>query len=124
MNRLIRFRLYVALAIVGMVSALAISATRPLETAPLVQAERIQAPTAIPVLPTIVVYASDDIPELPLVVVRPSAEELAAASEYPLAVSDHEGGSSQGFVGEMLPRARLDMPYYSFGKLIPSVSKD
>ncbi|HNR92550.1 MAG TPA: hypothetical protein PKO41_09005 [Dokdonella sp.] len=123
MNRIIHFRLLVALAITASISAFAWSATRPQASAIAASAPFETAPEAIPVLPTIVVNANDDVPVLPLVIVRPSAEERAMALELAAAADDSHGGGA-GIVGELLPRARLDVPYYSFGKLIPGTSKD
>ncbi len=121
MNRLIRTRLFVALSIVASVTALAFSATRPVITA---EAAVPVPAEPIPVLPTIVVNAPVELPVLPLVVVRPTAaeREAALAMELPLHASLAGGGSN--LVGDLLPRARLDMPYYSFGKLMPKASKD
>ncbi len=128
MNRAIHVRLFVALAIAGAVSALAFSATHSPE-APLAARTTPAAVDAasapMPILPTIVVHANDDVPILPLVIVRPGAEELAAAFE--LASNDRDlpaSGSSSDSSGGFVPRARIDMPFYSFGALIPGTNKD
>lgn len=79
----------------------------------------------IPVLPTIIVSARTEMPILPVVAVRPSAEELLAAGEGrddgESLVASSAGSDS---ITDLLPRARLDMPYYSFGKTLPRASKD
>lgn len=127
MNRLIRIRLIVALAILTTVSALAVSATRPVTTS---LAANASAPTAaaesIPMLPTITVVAEVDHPALlPVVIVRPSdAERQASLALEVAATAVASGGGAGDFVSDLLPRARLDMPYYSFGKMIPGASKD
>lgn len=124
MNRAIHFRLFLALAITASVSALAWSAARSQASTVAASAPVEAAPEAIPVLPTIVVNANDDVPVLPLVIVRPSAEERATALEL-AATDDHlVRGDGTSITGDLLPRARLDVPYYSFGKLMPGTSKD
>jgi hypothetical protein len=126
-NRLIRIRLLVAMAILATVSALAVSATRPV-AASISRSANVAVPTNEPlqVLPTITVVADIDAPTLmPLVIVRPSDSERRAALAIEVARSVSEaGGGSSDFVSDLLPRARLDMPYYSFGKMIPGASKD
>ena len=127
MNRLIRIRLFVAMAILATVSALAVSATRPVSPS-IAAAVNAPAGTAepIPMLPTITVVADVDEPELmPLVIVRPSDAERRAALTFDVAATTTvSGGGGSDFVSDLLPRARLDMPYYSFGKLIPGASKE
>ncbi len=122
MNRLIRVRLLFALAMVATVSALALSATRP------VAADRAATTReALPMLPTIVVIADLDPTRaelLPLVTVRPSADELRAARALDAMQVAASGSGGSDFAAGFLPKARLDMPYYSFGTLIPSASKD
>ncbi len=79
----------------------------------------------IPMLPTIVVSARAEMQMMPTVEVRPSAAELLAASQTP---DDGESLASSSAasdaIADLLPRARLDMPYYSFGKTLPRASKD
>lgn len=128
MNRLIRIRLFVAMAILATVSALAVSATRPIVASSATAAPHATEPAAepIPMLPTITVVADVDEPELmPLVIVRPSDAERRAALTLDVATTAPiSGGGASDFVSDLLPRARLDMPYYSFGKMIPGASKD
>lgn len=127
MNRLIRIRLFVALAILATVSALAVSATRPVAMS-VAHAAPMATPAEAPiqVLPTITVVADVVEPQLlPLVIVRPTDSERRAALALEVATTTSvTGGGSSDFVSELLPRARLDMPYYSFGKMIPGASKD
>lgn len=121
MNRLIRIRLFVAIAILAGISALGMSATRPVAPAPASAATS----AIIPVLPTIHVSARAEVPVMPLVVVRPSAAELHAATKSDVTrLASVSGGGGSDLVGDLLPHARLDMPYYSFGKLMPKASKD
>lgn len=129
MNRLIRVRLLVAMAMVATVAALALSATRPLDARNVGRATTAApAAEALPMLPTIVVVPDVDpahAEQLPLVVVRPDADELRAARALDnAALAASGGGSGSDFAAGLLPKARLDMPYYSFGTLIPSASKD
>ncbi len=128
MNRLIRVRLFFAVALVAIVSALALSATRPVDAGGAGHAATAApAPEALPMLPTIVVVADLDparVELLPLVTVRPSANELRAARALDAVQVATSGGGGSDFAAGFLPKARLDMPYYSFGTLIPSASKD
>lgn len=74
-------------------------------------------------LPTVHVSAQAPIPVLPTVLVRASAlEQAAALAEAPdrselATLADRRGGGS-------LPNVHLDMPYYSFGKVLPRISKE
>ena len=95
---------------------------------------------ALPVLPTVAVGASEEevlaarldptdrIQIMSAITVQPSAEEVAAALSS-TAVVQVGGGDDNGF-GETFVRAvaephrlRLDMPYYSFGKILTPSSK-
>lgn len=71
-------------------------------------------------LPTVHVSAQAPIPVLPTVLVRASEAERAAAladaPESRIANTSASGGS--------FPHAHLDMPYYSFGKVLPRISKE
>lgn len=124
MNRLLRIRFLVALAIVAGFSAIGIGASpstspvAPIQTASIVT-------ESIPVLPTVVVSAHAPIRVLPLVIVRPTAAERQAAQTLDFAiVAAAAGGGTVDAITELLPHARLDMPYYSFGKMMPRASKD
>ncbi len=98
------------------------------------------AAAALPVLPTVRVSASEEeviaaridptdrIQLMSTITVQPSAEEVAAAMRA-TAVAQIGGDEAGGF-GEALTRAvvephrlRLDMPYYSFGKVLTRSSK-
>ena len=65
---------------------------------------------------------------LPTISVRPTAADIAAALEGEddpgtaafIETADMETLGS----GSALPRLHLDMPYYSFGKTLPRVSKE
>ena len=69
---------------------------------------------------------------LPTIVVRPSAADLAEAMRDENADSDEsptliEAAKTRTFydtIAPVLPNVRLDMPYYSFGKMLPHVSKE
>ena len=95
---------------------------------------------SLPVLPTVHVTASEEeilaaridptdrIQILSTVTVQPEAEEIAAAM-HATAVAQVAGDETVGF-GAALTRAvvephrlRLDMPYYSFGKVLTRSSK-
>jgi len=71
----------------------------------------------IPVLPLVEVHAQAEIPVLPVVTVHPSATDIAAAQ--PVAAS----AASTSTVESRLPHMSFDMPYYSFGKMLPHVGK-
>ncbi|MEZ5461533.1 hypothetical protein [Dokdonella sp.] len=62
-------------------------------------------------------------PMLPLIVVKPSYEDLldAESAELLSAISSSAPALS---IPDLLPRVRLDMPYYSFGKLMPGATKE
>ncbi len=80
----------------------------------------------IPMLPVVYVTAKAPIPVLPRVVVRADGAERAAAMRpnaklEPWMVANSDGAN----VGKIeAPRARLGMPYYSFGKVLPRISKE
>jgi hypothetical protein len=69
---------------------------------------------------------------LPTVVVRPSAADLAEAmrdenadsDESPTLIEAAETRTLYDTIAPALPNVRLDMPYYSFGKVLPRVSKE
>lgn len=69
---------------------------------------------------------------LPTVSVRPTAAEMAAAmndANSSVATSPHlidasETSTIYDNVVPALPSLRLDMPYYSFGKVLPRVRKE
>lgn len=62
-------------------------------------------------------------PLLPLVVVKPTDQDLMLAETSELLASI-SGSSPALSIPDLLPRVRLDMPYYSFGKLMPGATKE
>ena len=59
------------------------------------------------------------------VIVTPTAQErLAAAGDVHSALATASLGTASPLMHEMLPHVRLDMPYYSFGKMMPRALKD
>jgi hypothetical protein len=93
---------------------------------PVVPAAVASEPVAeIPMLATIRVEAHEEIPTLPLVVVRPgndARDEIESAARPHAAVASSSSASND--LPDVLPHVRLDMPYYSFGKLTPRAIKD
>jgi hypothetical protein len=75
------------------------------------------APLSIVTLSTVHVNAAS----APTPVAKPAVPGRAAAAASPDLVgsvsADHRGGGSA-------PTLRLDMPYYSFGKMLPRVGKE
>jgi hypothetical protein len=64
---------------------------------------------------------------LPEVTVRPSAEDLALAYAEPVADTDIDANTvphSPARSRAGASRGAFDMPYYSFGKVLPQVSQD
>ena len=82
---------------------------------------------AAPVVQTIAAHAANNAVELPTVSVRPTAAEIADAMredstfQVAHAISTSHTRSSRA---PTLPSLGLDMPYYSFGKALPRVSKE
>ena len=123
MNRLIHARLLLAVIIASTIGAVEVGSL--VAPAALAHAENPSAIVAsgIPTLPTVVVHAPEAIPTLPVITVRPTAEQLAAASTND-ALASTAAATSAPSTSPMLPHVRLDMPYYSFGKMLPNVIKD
>lgn len=123
MNRLINARLLLAIAIAISIGAVEIGnfvapvSAEQSADAPVIESDRLQ------MLPTIDVRAPDEIQTLPLVLVRPTPAQLAVPPAT-AAVASTSTSSSPPSVGATLPHVRLDMPYYSFGKMLPNVIKD
>ncbi|HJU40011.1 MAG TPA: hypothetical protein VJ724_10595, partial [Tahibacter sp.] len=65
-----------------------------------------------------------DVVSLPEVTVRPSAEDLALAHAEPVAASRAALPGPAKFTANASPRLAFDMPYYSFGKVLPQVSRE
>lgn len=64
---------------------------------------------------------------LPEVTVRPSAEDIALAMAQPLADTESDAATvpdSPVYRRAASGRGGFDMPYYSFGKVLPQVSQD
>ena len=102
---------------------LAVFATGVVTVAALNHDER----TAAPVTHIAAARAASAAVELPTVSVRPTAAEIAEAmredSSFQVAhaISTSHTRSSRA---PTLPSLGLDMPYYSFGKALPRVSKE
>lgn len=127
MNRLIHLRLIVAITITTAIAlgffANRVNAAEATRTQP--NSATVTIKEAIPVLPTIVVTAKAEIPMLPVVMVKPSIEERrqALATVSPMHASVISGSVSP-LSQDLLPHMRLDMPYYSFGKMMPRAIKE
>jgi hypothetical protein len=128
-NQFIQIRLIAAITICSSI-ALGFSAhhVAAAETAPVKPINAaIVSQDDIPVLPTIVVSAKAEIPVLPVVTVTPSKEDRRLA----MAMTPNSPKHASGVAGsvlpistDFLPHVRLDMPYYSFGKMMPRAIKD
>lgn len=124
MNRMIHVRLMLALAIAGAVGVLAVANADSSRAVAIAQSGRAQVSAEeIPMLGTITVHADAAIPTLPLVIVTPDDHEVPVATTS-VAVASVSGGSPALNLPDVLPHARLDMPYYSFGKSLPRTIKD
>jgi hypothetical protein len=83
----------------------------------------VAAPTTSVAAPKVAPQRSAALVVLPEVTVRPSAEDIALAFAEPVATAANVPDSP-------LPRrsgagrSGFDMPYYSFGKVLPQVSQD
>lgn len=122
MNRIIRLRSLLALAIttvVGIASYAGIHAEQPRPADPL----QARNANSIPMLETIHVRAEVPIPTLPTIVVTATAPE-GTADEPTLQVASMSEARDSVSPVSALPHARLDMPYYSFGKLMPRAIKE
>lgn len=123
MSRLIHARMLFAIAIAVIIGVLEFSSM--LAPHPSTAARQEIAFAAIdntPMLSTISVWAPEQIPTLPLVIVRPLAVQNATYA--PVQALDAIAQHSAPLSGSGMPHVRLDMPYYSFGKMLPNVIKD
>ncbi|MEP6882229.1 MAG: hypothetical protein ABI866_09560 [Dokdonella sp.] len=123
MSRLIHARMFLALAIAVTIGALELGSMKVPKSATATKQQIMPvAADEIPTLSTVRVSAQEQIPMLPLVIVRPLvAQETASVPLQALAsIAQHTAPLS----GSGLPHVRLDMPYYSFGKMLPNVIKD
>ena len=82
------------------------------EHKPAVAAQRAAAPQRI-----------TEVVTLPEVTVRPSADDIALAQAKPIAEQPRMAGPMRLAAGSA-PRLSFDMPYYSFGKVLPQVSRE
>jgi hypothetical protein len=84
---------------------------------------------AAPVTHALAARTASDVVELPTVSVRPTAAEIAdamredSAFQVAHAISTSHTRISRA-ASSTLPSLGLDMPYYSFGKALPRVSKE
>jgi hypothetical protein len=88
------------------------------------------ASIAAPSAPKVAPQRIADVVTLPEVTVRPSADDLALANGTPVAVEVEfigpvvRVGAVAGHSANNRPRLAFDMPYYSFGKVLPQVSRE
>ena len=123
MYRMIHTRLMLALAIAAVVGALGLAGANTGESAsPVANVAAVRPAEVIPTLPTVMVRATVEIPTLPVVIVRADAPaQVEPASEFLVASTS---ASTPALGIPALPHVRLDMPYYSFGKLLPRAIKE
>jgi hypothetical protein len=112
--------LAVALGAIGLVA----NGTRETVSIGLPAAVASEPDAEIPMLSTIRVEAFEEIPTLPLVVVRASISEQGEIDSATPSQSMASSSSASIDLPDVLPHVRLDMPYYSFGKLTPRAIKD
>ena len=83
---------------------------------------------AAPAPRAVAVHAASETVELPTVSVRPTAAEIADAmredSSFQVAHAISTSHTRSSRTSPTLPSLGLDMPYYSFGKAMPRVSKE
>ena len=123
MSRLIHARMFLALAIAVTIGVLEFSSMIvPKSSAAAEQQIVVAAIDEIPMLSTIHVSSPEQIPTLPLVIVRPLVIPEATSAPVQVLASIAQHTAPLSLSG--LPHVRLDMPYYSFGKMLPNVIKD
>lgn len=126
MPRLIHARLLLAIAIAVSIGALELgSLIAPMSKAS-VQHQASAPPADVStMLSTVHVSAPEEIPTLPLVIVRPDVEQSnASVSTHAVAFASRNASRSSSSGSGHMPHVLLDMPYYSFGKMLPNVIKD
>jgi hypothetical protein len=124
MTRLIHARMLLAIAIATTIGVLEFgSMIVPESPSNATKSPTMTSTDHVTILSTITVSAPEAIPTLPLVIVRPPATTVAAF-EPVVAVASAARHRSALSVSGALPHVRLDMPYYSFGKMLPNVIKD
>lgn len=113
---------FVYVGVLSLGVALAAAFQQPVAHAAAAQAgskpAAVSAPTPLPVVTLSTVHVRADSARTP--VAKPAAPaRVAAAAEITASTvaSDHHGGG-------LAPTLRLDMPYYSFGKMLPRVGKE
>jgi hypothetical protein len=84
----------------------------------------VRAEAEIPVLPVVTVRPEPQITVLPVVTVRPSADDMAALRAEAVAISERHGDGTAPGPRSVLSGLGLDMPYYSFGKVLQHFGKD
>ena len=123
MYRMIHTRLMLALAIAAAVGVLSLAGASTGEsTSPVAAATTARPAEVIPTLPTVMVRASVEIPTLPVVIVRADAPAQVESAREFLVASTSASAPALGMPA--LPHVRLDMPYCSFGKLLPRAIKE
>lgn len=125
MSRLIHARLLLAIAIAVTIGGLELGSLMTSNSQAPIQPQITLSPVdSVPMLATIRVSAPELIPTLPLVIVRPDADQrFEEPAQVRALVLQHRSNSRLVDVGTT-PHVRLDMPYYSFGKMLPNVIKD
>jgi hypothetical protein len=125
MTRLIHARMLLAIAIATTIGVLEFGSMIVSESpsnAP--QSPTMASTDHVTILPTIAVSAPEAMPTLPLVIVRPPATVVPTFKPVVVVVASAARHSSALSVSGALPHVRLDMPYYSFGKMLPNAIKD
>ncbi len=123
MSRLIHARMLLAIAIAVTIGGLELGRMiAPNLSTAVEPQDAMAAPENAQMLSTIHVSAPAQIPTLPLVIVRPivAQHETSTPMQALASIAQHTAPLS----GSGLPHVRLDMPYYSFGKMLPNVIKD
>jgi hypothetical protein len=124
MNRLIHARMLLAIAIATTIGVLEFgSMIVPEAPSNAPKSASLASPDHVTILSTISVSAPEAVPTLPLVIVRPPAATISTF-EPVVVVAAVARQRSAISVSAALPHVRLDMPYYSFGKMLPNVIKD
>lgn len=85
----------------------------------------VAAAHAAPSAPKVAPQRITEVVTLPEVTVRPSREDVALANGEATAVEvEFIGPTVRVRSGSNQPRLSFDMPYYSFGKVLPQVSRE
>lgn len=126
MSRLIHARLLLAIAIAVTIGGLELGSLFASTSQAPIQAQITRTPVdSITMLATIRVSAPELIPTLPLVIVRPDPDQrFEEQSPQVRALVRQQRSNSRLVDVGTTPHVHLDMPYYSFGKMLPNVIKD